>query len=130
MIGHGADSPQLFRRLSVGLNSARCIRIDTREILIVTLARGKGTILGVVGSIVGTTDTIEDVLAVVCGVRASRVTSLDTESIASHEVVPFNDLLQVFGITTESIGVKETTKRVTTQISTMGIEFTSVVVSF
>jgi len=97
--------------------------------LVVTFARSEGTILSVVGSVEGTTDSIEDMLAEVCGVWASRVTSLDTESIAAHEVVPFDDLLQVFGVTTESIRVEETTERITTKISTMRIKFTSVVVS-
>jgi hypothetical protein len=71
--------------LSVSHNSAGRIGIDTGEILIITLARSEGTVLGVVGSVVGTTDAIEDVLAEVRGMCTSRVTSLDTESIATHE---------------------------------------------
>jgi hypothetical protein len=95
--------------------------------LVVTITRSEGTVLGIVGSVVGTTNSIEDVLAEICSMCASRVTSLETESMATHEVMPFNDLLEVVGVTAESIGIEETTERVTTEISTMRVEFTSCV---
>ena len=71
--------------MGVGLDLTAGIGVDAREILICTLAGLKSAILGVVGSVVGTSDTVEDVFTVAGGVRASRVTGLEAEEVPTEE---------------------------------------------
>lgn len=78
--------------MGVGLDLAGGISVDAGEVLVGTLAGLKSTVLGVVRSVIGTSDTVEDMLAVVGGIGASRVTDLETENVAAHEVVPLDDL--------------------------------------
>ena len=60
-------------------------RVDTREVLVIALARFEDPVLGVIGCIVGTTDTVVNVLAELGGVRAGRVAGLEAELVAAHE---------------------------------------------
>jgi len=128
LIWHGADGSQGFRRLSVCNNSARCIGVNTREVLVFTLARLESTILSIIGGVISATNSVENVLAVVRSMCSSRVASLQTESVTTHEVVPFNDLLEIFLVGTESVGIEQTTERVSTKIGTVGVKLSSVIV--
>ena len=110
--------------MSVGLDLTAGVGVDAREVLVVTLARLEGTVLGVVRGVVGTSDTVVDMLAVVSGVGASRVASLETENTAAHEVMPFNDLLiTVIVAVRPSGGVEEATEGVTTEIGAVRVKF-------
>ena len=61
--------------------------INTREVLVFTLTHLEGTIFSLIGCIVGTSNTIIDVLAVVRSmvIRTSRITDFETEGVATHE---------------------------------------------
>ena len=86
--------------------------------------------MGVVGGIVGASDTVVDVLAEVGSVGTSGVANLEAEHATAHEVVPLDDLLvSVVVATRPSSGVDETAEGVTTEIRTVGIKFSSVVIS-
>lgn len=93
LVRDGTDRTQRLRGLGVGLDLTACIRVNTGEVLVVTLARLECTVLGVVGGVVGAPNTIVDVLAEVGSVGTSRVTDLEAEHATSHEIVPFDDLL-------------------------------------
>jgi len=114
--------------LGVGLDLAGGISVDAGEVLVGTLAGLKSTVLGVVRSVIGTSDTVEDMLAVVGGIGASRVTDLETENVAAHEVVPLDDLPIGLLVGRKTGGVYKTTKGVTTEISTVGVELSSSIV--
>jgi hypothetical protein len=86
LVGHGGDGTEFFRRLAVGHDGA-VLGVDTREVLIVTLAGLEGTVLGVVGSVVGATDTVETMLAEVGGVGVGGIANLDTEGVTTHEAI-------------------------------------------
>ena len=115
--------------MSVGLDLASRIGINAREILIVTLAGLESPVLGVVGGIISASDTVENVLTVVSGVGTGGITNLEAENASPHEVMPFDDLLIVGVAAGPSGGVDETTKRVTTEVSAVGVELSSIVVS-
>lgn len=84
LVRHGGNGTELFRGLSVGHDSA-IDSVDTGVVLVVALARLKGAILRLVRDVVRTTNTIEDVLAEVGSIGASRVTSLLAECVATHK---------------------------------------------
>jgi len=104
LVWHGGDGTQRLGRLTVGLDLTVGIGVDTGVVLVVTLARLEGTVLGVVGGIVSTSDTVVDVFTEVSSVGASGVTSLETESVTTHEVVPLDDLLVIVVVTTRPGG--------------------------
>jgi hypothetical protein len=84
----------------------------------------KDLVLGVVRSVVGAANTIEDVLAVMSSVRFRRVASLEAESVSAHEVGPFNCL----NWGSSPCGREhDTTHRITTEVGTMGVHFTTIV---
>ena len=129
MVRHGGDGAQRLGRLSVGLDLTAGVGVDAGEVLVVTFARLEGTILRVVGGVVGTSDTVVDMLAEVSGVGASRVASLETENAAAHEVMPLDDLLVTVVVAVRpSGGVEEATKGVTTEISAVRVKFPSRVI--
>ncbi len=128
------DRTKRLRRLSESHDLA--VRgVDTRGVLVVTLAVLERAVLGGVGAVVRNTDTVEDVLSEVRRVWTSRVANLEAERVRAHEarcilfiillmlkkvtysLVPFNDLLEgivVPVVARETVGVDESTKRVTT----------------
>lgn len=59
--------------------------VDTREVLVLALARLEDACLSVVGGVVRASDTVEDVLTVVGCVRLGGIADLDAERIATHE---------------------------------------------
>ena len=129
LIWHRGNDTQRLGGLSVGLDLTVAIGVDTGEVLVVTLARLEGTILGVVGGVVGASDTVVDVLAEVSRIGASRIASLETESVTAHEVVPLDDLLVVVLVVTGPCGgVEETTEGVTAEVGTVGVELSSEVI--
>ena len=123
------------------------IGVDAGEVLVITLANLEGTVLGVVGGIVGAPDTVVDVFAVATGVRASGVASLETEEVSTEEtgrgvrdggrgeqrgsdlLVPLNHLLVIIlVVTAPSIRVDETAERVSSEIGTVGVHLASRVI--
>ena len=65
-------------------------------------------------------------LAEFCGIGASRVTGLETEDVAAHEVVPLDDLLIRVVVAVRPSGrIHETPKRVTTKVGAVGIELST-----
>lgn len=95
-----------------------------------TLTRLECTVLGVVGGIVCASDTIIDVLAVVGGVGTSGITDLEAEDATTHEIVPLDDLLVAIIVSVRPpIRVDKTAEGVSTEVSTVGIELSSAVVS-
>jgi len=122
-IRHRGDGTKTFRGLGVcdGLASGS---IDTRVVGVVSIARFEYFILGIVGGIVSAANAVEDVLTVACTIGSRRITDLQAKSIAAHEVGPLNDLNVR---TSPSVGEDDTTHRVATEISTVGVQFTSVV---
>ena len=85
LVWHGGDGSQRLRRLLVSLGRAGGIGVDAGEVLVVTLARLEGTVSGVVGSIVGASDTVEDVFAEASSVGSSRVADLEAKEICTEE---------------------------------------------
>lgn len=128
LIGHGADGAEGLWWLSIGLNGTSGISVDTGEVLALAKAALEDTISIGSRSVVLATDTIKDVLAVVGSIGASGIASLETEGVSTHEVVPFDGLDEATTVG-PGIGEKETTKWVTTLISTVGVEFSSRVIS-
>jgi hypothetical protein len=84
LIRNAGDGTLILRRLGISEHGA-VLSVNTGEVLVVTLARLKGTILGIVGGVVGTSDTVETVFAEVGCVRVGRITDFDAEGIAAHE---------------------------------------------
>jgi len=85
LVWHGADSTQRFRRLSVGLDLTTWIGVDAGVVLVVTLAGLESAVFGVVGGVVGTSNTIVNMLAEVSSIGASRVTGLEAEEVPTEE---------------------------------------------
>jgi hypothetical protein len=105
--------------------------VDTREVLRFTLTAFKGAFNVGSGSVVPATDTIKDVFAVPGSVGTSWVTSFQAEDLSTHEIVPLDSLDVVGGVAIrggEGIAEEKATKRVTTLISAMGVEFSSRIV--
>lgn len=126
LIRDGGDGSEVLRWLGVGLNGTSSVSVDTGEVLVFTEAALEDTILIGSGSIVLAADTVKDVLAEVSSVGTSRIASLEAENTSTHEVVPFDSLGEA---STPGIGEEETTEWVTTLISTVGVEFSSRVIS-
>jgi len=108
--------------------------VETSRNLQVGVANLEGTVLGIVGHVVRTSHAVVDVLAVsglVCAAR-SRITDCDTKGIATHEVRPVDNLLVGVVVATvawERVGVHQTSERIPTKVSTMRVEFSSIVLS-
>jgi len=102
------------------------IGVDAREILVVTQAGFEYTLLGIVGSVILTSNTVVNMLTKVCCVLASGVADFETELIRPHKVVPFNHLLIR---ATECSRIYKTAEWITTQVCTMGIHLTPIVTS-
>jgi hypothetical protein len=117
--------------LEVGRGSAAG-GVDTDGGHVITIADLEDTLLCVVGCVVCAPETVIDVLAESLLILASGVTDFHAEAVTTHEVCPINDLLVrviVTPVAGERVGVHETAKRVTAQISTVGIQLASVVIS-
>jgi len=127
LVGHGGDGALVLRGLGVG-HDGTVLGIDTRVILVVALAGLEGTVLGIIGDVVGAADTVETMFAEVGGVGVSGVANLDAESVASHEVMPFDHLSVIFAIA-KGGGVHETTHGVTAEISAVRVHLSSIVVA-
>lgn len=125
-VWHGGDGAERLRGLLVGGDDTISTSIDTWEVLVVTEAGQEDVVDVGSGGVISATDTIENVLAVVGSVSTSGIASLEAELASTHKVVPFNGLLELTG---ESIREEEGTEWVTTLIGTVGVEFTSRVVS-
>lgn len=85
LVWYGGDGAQRFGRLRIGLDLTTGIGIDAWVVLVVTLTRLEGTILGVVGGIVSASDAVVDMFAEVVGVGASRVAGLEAEEVSTGE---------------------------------------------
>ena len=123
------DRAQRLSRLSVGLDHPACIGVNSWEVLVCTLARLECTILGGVGGVVGASNTVVNVLAVVGSVRTSWVTNLEAENATAHEIVPLDDLLEAVVVSARPTGgVDETSERVTTEVGAVRVQFSSRIV--
>jgi hypothetical protein len=132
LIGHGGDGSKRFRRLGVGHRFA-VAGVNTWKVLVLALAGLEYTVLGVTGDIVGATDTIINVFTIVSSVGTSRIASFDAELAATHEVVPFDHLLEVVlvaAITWECIRVHQSSEGVATQISTVRVKLATEIAFF
>lgn len=128
-VWNGADGTQRLGRLSVGLDLSGGVGVDTGEVLVVTLARFECSVLGVVGSIVSASDTIEDMLAVVGSIGTGRVAGLEAECATAHEVVPLNHLLVTVVVAVRpGGGVDKATEGVATEVGTVRVKLSSVVI--
>lgn len=130
-VWHRADGAERLWWLRVGGDLTVGTGVDTWEVLVVTEAAQEGAIDIGGGGIVSATDTIEDVLAVVGSVSTSGVAGLQAELSTTHKRVPFDGLLVLSTIwsSTPRGGEEETTEGVTTLIGTVGIEFSSRIIS-
>jgi len=102
--------------------------VDTREVLVIAVAGLEGPVLRCVGSVVSAADTVVDVLAEFGGVGAGGITCLNAERVSAHEIVPFDNLLEavlVAAVAREGVRIQKASKRVSTQVGTVGIEFTT-----
>jgi hypothetical protein len=81
--------------------------------LVVTVADLECAILRIVGRIIGTTDAIKDVLAIIGSVGILGITCLHAKGAAAHEVVPFNNL-GVLAIASEVVREQYATHGITT----------------
>jgi hypothetical protein len=104
--------------------------IDTRIILVISKARFENTFLGIVGGIVGTTNAVIYVFTKVRSVGTGGVACFKAELAATHEVVPFDDLLVRVVILTPSSRINKTTQRVSSHVSAMRIQFSSSIVRY
>jgi len=118
------DRTKTFRGLSVGHDLAvRCV--DTRVVGVISIAGLESVVLGVVWGIECAANTVKDVFAIVGSIGSRRITGLEAESIPAHEVGPLHDLNVLTG---PNVRKDHTTHRVTAEISTVGVHFTSVIV--
>lgn len=106
--------------------------VDTDGGHVVTIADLENTLLCVVGCVVCAPKTVIDVLAEGLLVLAGGIAGFYTETVATHEICPVNNLLVRVVVTTvagERVGVHETAKRVTAQIGTVRVQLASVIIS-
>ena len=101
------------------------IGVDARELSILTQAGLESAVFDIGGGVPTTSDTVQGISAVGNGVGASRVTDLHAKNVTTHEVGPLGGLDIRAG---ESGGKHETSKGVTTEIGTVGIELSAGVV--
>ena len=85
MVRYGGDRTQRLGRLSIGLDLTVGVGVDAGEVLVVARASLEGPVLGVVGGVVGTSDTIEDMFAEVGSVGTSGVADLKAEEVPTGE---------------------------------------------
>jgi len=129
-VGKGIDGRGVAG-LVVGGDLAVSTGVDTRGVLVVALAsledaRGVGS-----RRIVRATDTVIDVVAVLGRVGDVGVASLEAELARAHEAVPLNDLDEVVEVSIalgEGIGEHQATEGVTTLISAVGVELSSIII--
>jgi len=121
-VGNGGDGAERLVGLSVRLDNASRIGIDSREVLVVTIAAQENTVNVGGGGIVLAANAIENVLAVVCSIWLGGIASLEAEGSSTHKVVPFDGLNKVTG---PGVGEEKGAERVTTLIGTVGVEFSS-----
>lgn len=117
--------------MEVGRGSATG-SVDTDGGHVVTITDLENTLLCVVGCVVCAPETVIDVLAEGLLILAGRVADFYTEAVATHEVCPVNDLLIrviVTAVAWERVGIHETAKRVTAQISAVRVQLASIVIS-
>lgn len=88
--------------------------VDTDGVLVVTIANLKDIGLGLVGAVVGDTNTIEAVLAKLGTVGAVGVAKLDAHSTTTEEDVPVRDLAEIVSTSGEEVREDQTTDGVTT----------------
>ena len=129
LVRDGADRTQRLRRLRVGLDFAAWIGVYAGEVLVVTLARFERAILGVVGCVVGASNTVVNMLTVVGSVGTSRVTDLEAENATAHEIVPLDNLLVTAVPARPTSRVDKTAERVATQVSAVRVKLSSIVIS-
>ena len=142
-VRHRSDGTKTFRGLSVSHDLAtRCI--NTGIVGIISIAGFEDFVLGSVGGIVSAANAIVNMLTKFSSVGSRWIAGLHTEGVSAHEanivlvaekvikqlhcnaLSPFNDL----NISTSpSVREHNTTQRVTTKISTVRIQFTSVISS-
>jgi hypothetical protein len=101
--------------------------INTRVVSILGIAGLEDIVLGIVGSIVSASDTIVNVLAKFGGVGASGVARFEAEGVGANEVSPLHHL-NVRRTTTPCVREHDASHGVTTEISTMGVHLTTVVI--
>ena len=105
------------------------IGVDAGEVLVSTFTGLESTVLSVIGGIVGASNTVVDMLAVVSSVGTGRVADLEAENASTHEVVPLNDLFIAAIVTVRpTVGVDETAEGVTAEIGAMRVELSSKVI--
>jgi hypothetical protein len=103
--------------------------VSTNNVLKITLAAGELVVSVGGGHVVGASNEIVDVLAVVRGGDCG-VAEFDAEGSTADEVVPL-DSLELCGVvlsTRETGRVYESTERVSGQVSTVRVKFSSGVV--
>jgi len=93
--------------------------------LVISLARLKDTILGSVGGVVGAPDAVELVFAELGRIGTARVANLEAERIVSEEVVPLDNMLK---LAAKGIREQDSSERVTAVVSTVWVEFSSIVI--
>jgi len=117
--------------LGEGLDSAGRVGVNSWGILVITVAHSELALGVSSGSHHVAANAIENVVAVLGRVCYCRVTGLEAEDGRAHVVVPFDDLLVavvVAAVAGESVGVYETTKWVTTEISSVGVQLASTII--
>ena len=85
LVWHGANGTQRLGRLGVGLDLTGGIGVDAGEILVVALAGLESTVLGGIWGVVGTSDTVVNMLAEASSIRASGVADLEAEEVPTEE---------------------------------------------
>lgn len=101
-------------------------RVDAWVVGVLSVTGFESVVLGVVWGVECAADTVKHVFTVVGSIGFRRITGLEAESITAHKVSPFDDLNELTG---PDVRKDDTTHRVTTEISTVRVHFTSVVVS-
>lgn len=92
LVGNGTDCTERLRRLSVSHHLA-IDGINPGEVLVVTLTCDELTGLSIVGGVVSATNTVIYVLTEVGSVGTGGIAGLEAELVATHEVVPLDNLL-------------------------------------
>lgn len=111
--------------MGVSLNGTIRGSINSREVLNVSITRGKGSVLGIVGGVVRASDTVVDVLTVIGSIGACRVADFETEHTSTHEIVPFNNLFESGIVTAPRSRINQSTKRVAAKVGAVGVKLTA-----
>jgi len=128
-VWNSGDGTQRLGRLEVsqGLTTRG---VDPGGSHVIAITDLKRAVLGVVRSIVCTSETVIYVLAVCAWGFTTRITDLDAEGVATHEVCPVVYLVVGVVVATtvgERVRVHESTDGVTTKVSTVRVELSSIV---